>query len=384
LMRARNYGIRVVYTHTSTIAGLTSTLKSETGQTLELKLVSEHETTVKRDPREPERIPAREVPDRPGRGLTADGHHLMVGAPVLAHPPGTQGHPHSDGAPLQGDQLSEVVREVAGVSEVTTVARLPEKVLLADVFAGITEPLLTGVVPFGLAEANVAGSPLVTATIDFADHQHAVATGTAGAGLSAWARAMMLGIMRSYRPDEATIILIEYRRANVGVVPSDNWLAAYASNPQHIADVVKDLCALLEQRRPPATATPEELATTRFWEGREFFVVIDGLTAWSVHASPLAALAPYVGDAEDLGLHIVATADIRQYSIQAQSNGVLGKMAGLSTATLVMNGERVHGQILPGVFAEPQREGKGRLVTRRGSEGVLVGWSEPPQISRRR
>jgi type VII secretion protein EccCa/type VII secretion protein EccCb len=384
LMRARNYGIRVVYTHTSTIAGLTSTLKSETGQTLELKLVSEHETTVKRDPREPERIPAREVPDRPGRGLTADGHHLMVGAPVLAHPPGTQGHPQSDGAPLQGDQLSEVVREVAGVSEVTTVARLPEKVLLADVFAGITEPLLTGVVPFGLAEANVAGSPLVTATIDFADHQHAVATGTAGAGLSAWARAMMLGIMRSYRPDEATIILIEYRRANVGVVPSDNWLAAYASNPQHIADVIKDLCALLEQRRPPATATPEELATTRFWEGREFFVVIDGLTAWSVHASPLAALAPYVGDAEDLGLHIVGTADIRQYSIQAQSNGVLGKMAGLSTATLVMNGERVHGQILPGVFAEPQREGKGRLVTRRGSEGVLVGWSEPPQISRRR
>ena len=158
--------------------------------------------------------------------------------------------------PLQGDQLAEVVREVAGVSEVATVARLPEKVLLADVFAGITEPLLTGVVPFGLAEANVAGSPLVTATIDFADHQHAVATGAAGAGLSAWARAMMLGIMRSYRPDEATIILIEHRRSNVGVVPSDNWLAAYASNPQHIADVVKDLCALLEQRRPPADRDP--------------------------------------------------------------------------------------------------------------------------------
>ena len=48
-----------------------------------------------------------------------------------------------------------------GSSEVATVARLPQKVLLADVFAGISEPLLTGVVPFGLAEANVAGSPLV-------------------------------------------------------------------------------------------------------------------------------------------------------------------------------------------------------------------------------
>ena len=79
LMRARNYGMRVVYTHTSSISGLTTTVKTETGQTLELKLVNEHETTVKRDPRDPERNPVREVPDRPGRGLTPDGHHLDGG-----------------------------------------------------------------------------------------------------------------------------------------------------------------------------------------------------------------------------------------------------------------------------------------------------------------
>ncbi len=68
LMRARNYGIRVVYSHTSTISGLPMPVKTETGQTLELKLISEHDTSIKRDPRDPERNPVREVPDLPGRG----------------------------------------------------------------------------------------------------------------------------------------------------------------------------------------------------------------------------------------------------------------------------------------------------------------------------
>ena len=45
LMRARSYGIRVLYTHTSTISGLPTAIKTETGQILELKLVNEHDTT---------------------------------------------------------------------------------------------------------------------------------------------------------------------------------------------------------------------------------------------------------------------------------------------------------------------------------------------------
>ena len=249
-------------------------------------------------------------------------------------------------------------------------ARLPEKVLLDDVFAGITEPLLTGVVPFGLAEANVAGSPLVTATIDFADHQHAVATGTAGAGLSTWARAMMLGIMRSYRPDEATIILIEHRRANVGVVPSENWLAAYASNPQHIADVVKELCALLEQRRPPPTATPEELATKRFWEGREFFVVIDGLTAWSVHASPLAALAPVCGRRRGFGA--AHRGDRRHPPIQ--HSGAIQRGAG-------QDGRAVHGDAGDERRARPRPDFAGGV--RRTATGRQRPAGDPPGQRRR-
>ncbi|MEE6140370.1 type VII secretion protein EccCa [Mycobacterium sp. 050128] len=385
LMRARNYGVRVVYTHTSTLSGISTGIKTETGVTLELKLVQEHDTTVKRDRADPERNPAREVPDKPGRGLTPDGHHMMVGWPALAHPPTESGEPDTAARQLEADELSAVVRRVAGVAKAAAVARLPEKVLLDDVFAGITEPLPARVVPFGLAESNLPGAPLVPATIDFFDHPHAVATGLAECGLSTWLRAMMLGIMRSYRPEDATIILLEHRRANIGVVPPTQWLSAYAQNPNQIAEIVKELAALLEKRRPPPGATPEDLATKRFWEGRELFVIIDGITAWPGASSPLMPLAQYVAEAEDLGLHIVATADIAQFSYHAQSGqGVLGKMMNMTPPVVVMNGLRQHGVIVPGVYAEPQREGKGRLARRTAIDNVLVGWSEPPFVGKRR
>ncbi|WP_431241074.1 type VII secretion protein EccCa (plasmid) [Mycolicibacterium aichiense] len=383
LMRARSYGIRVLYTHTSTISGLSTALNSETGQFLELKLVNEHDTKVKRDPREPERNPAREVPDLPGRGLTPTGHHLMVGAPVLAAPPRDVGEPAAE-SPAEGGDLCAVVARVAGVKKTASVARLPEKVLLADVFDGITEPLPYGVVPFGLAESNRSSSGLVPAVIDFEEHPHAVAVGLAGAGLTTWVRAMAHGIMRSYRPDQATIILIDPRKSSVGVVPEATWLSGYARVPGEIQTLVSDLAAVLEKRLPPPGVSQHELATQRFWEGREFFVLIDGITSWGNAANPLNALAPYVEQAEELGLHIVATADQRQFSFQSQGVGVLGKTMGMQPPVLIMNGHRTHGAVVPGVFAEPQREGKGKLVTRSGITGALVGWTDPPELARRR
>lgn len=383
LMRARNYGIRVLYTHTSTISGLATGTKSETGQTLELKLVNQHDSTIKRDPREPERNPAAEVPDLPGRGLTPSGHHLMVGAPVLADRPGEPGETDPP-PPLQGDELSAAVRRIAGVSTTSAMARLPERVLLKDVFSGVMEPLPFGMVPFGLAESNRSDAPLVPAIIDFEEHPHAVATGVANSGLTTWLRAMAHGIMHCYRPDQATIILIDPRKSSVGVVPESDWLSGYARVPGEIQQLVADLAGVLQKRLPPPGVSQHDLATKRFWEGREFFVLIDGITSWGNTANPLVALAPYVEQAEELGLHIVATADHRQFSYQSQGVGVFGKMMGMTPPVLIMNGHRSHGAVFPGVFAEPQREGKGKLVTRRGIAGALVGWTDPPELARRR
>lgn len=382
LMRARNYGIRVVYTHTSSMSGLLSVVRSETGQILELKLVQDHDTTIKRDPSNMERNPVREVPDRPGRGLTPTGHHLLVGAPVLAQPPVLPGEPAPTALPLEGDDLAAVVRRVAGVDKAAEVVRLPDKVALDDVFAGITETLPAGVVPFGLAESNVPGVPLVPACIDFIENPHALAVGLSGSGLTTWLRAMMRGIMHTYTDQQATIILIDPRRSSVGVVPPE-WLSAYARMPEEIAARIGDLVGVLKQRQPPPGVSQQDLATKRFWTGREFFVVVDGIGTWGNANNPLAPLLPYLEQGDELGLHVVATADIRQFAFQSNTGGLIGRMMGMQPPVLIMNGHRSHGAIVPGVFADPQREGRGKLLTRTGTAGVLVGWSEPPQVTRR-
>jgi S-DNA-T family DNA segregation ATPase FtsK/SpoIIIE len=70
-------------------------------------------------------------------------------------------------------------------------------------------------------------------------------------------------------------------------------------------------------------------------------------------------------------------------SYQSQA-GVLGRMMNMQAPVVIMDGHRAHGAIVPGVFAQPQRPGTAILWTRRGTDGVLVGWSDPPVIPRRR
>jgi S-DNA-T family DNA segregation ATPase FtsK/SpoIIIE len=82
LLRTRNYGVRVVLTHTSHLSGIRSAIRAETAQKLELRLTDPRESEV---PRVDGMSKAREVPDTPGRGLSPAGFHLMVGVPELAN-----------------------------------------------------------------------------------------------------------------------------------------------------------------------------------------------------------------------------------------------------------------------------------------------------------
>ncbi len=115
LSRARNYGVHVVVTHTSWSSGLRIALKDECRQRLEMVLTDWAASQV---PRIGGRQPAREVPDKPGRGVSFEGHHLMVGVPELDQPAGR----------VAASDVGAVVARVAGVDRAAEVLRLPERV----------------------------------------------------------------------------------------------------------------------------------------------------------------------------------------------------------------------------------------------------------------
>jgi S-DNA-T family DNA segregation ATPase FtsK/SpoIIIE len=206
-----------------------------------------------------------------------------------------------------------------------------------------------------------------------------VATGQGGAGRTAFLRTVMHAVMARYRPDEATIVLFDPTRKLIGVVPDENWLSAYAYRPEEIRAVCDQLAATLAQRQPPPGVTQAELLTRSFWTGREFFVVCDDISSWNSTSHPMAPLLPYVEQGADLGLHIVASADIRTWSFNANmGSAVLGRVMGSLPPVVALDGRRSHGPIMNGVYADAQRPGKGKLITRRGVEGVLVAWTDPP------
>jgi S-DNA-T family DNA segregation ATPase FtsK/SpoIIIE len=360
LLRARNYGVRVVLTHTSHISGIRSAIRAETAQKLELRLTDPRESEV---PRVEGISKAREVPDTPGRGLSPSGFHLMVGVPELANQP-------SGRVDVRG--IGAVVRKVAGVDRVTQVLRLPESVPMEEVAARVDPALPKEMVPFGLSE-----STLGPAFVNFADSPHVLAVGRAQSGRTNFVRVMMRTIMARYRPDEATIVLIDPRRKSVGVVP-DEWLSRYSYAQGDIKQVIASLCELLEKRQPPPTATQHEMLTRKFWTGREIFVVVDDATVWPTADNPLARLAPFVEQADQLGLHIIAAADIRQWGFQSAGSSVLGRVVGSLPPIVILDGRRDQGAIISGVFAEPQRPGKAIYATASGTDGVLIGWSPPP------
>lgn len=363
LMRARNYGVRVVVTHTSWISGLRIALKNECRQRLEMVLTDWQESQV---PRILGRQPAREVPDRPGRGISGDGHHLMVGVPQLDQPAGR----------LPAEEVGAVVARVAGVDRAAEVLRLPETVALQDVIARADPSLPHTMVPFGLSESTLA-----PAYVDFAETDHLVAVGQGQSGRTNFLRTMCRAIMARYRPAEATIALFDPRRKLVGVVPEE-WLTVYAYSTGDIREAVKQLSQLFATRMPPPGTTQQDMLTRQFWSGRRIYVVIDDITSWTMMDNPVLGLAEHVEHAGEIGLHVIAAADIRSWTQHSQGLGTLGRMVGSLAPVLILDGRRQHGVIAFDRHAEPQRPGKGIFATPSGTDGVLVGWSEPPTAQR--
>ncbi|HZA10649.1 type VII secretion protein EccCa [Mycobacterium sp.] len=356
LMRARNYGVRVVITHTSYLSGLKQSIKPEAKARVELGLT---------DPRESEmdRAVAREVPDTPGRGVTAGGHHLIIGVPELANWPGGR---------VEVRGLAAVVTEVSGVAKVTTVARLPEAVPVAEVNRLADPARPRTLVPFGLSE-NTLGP----AYIDFADHPHAVAVGNPGSGRTNFLRVMCRAIMAAYTPEEAKLIVFDPRRTLLGVVQGDH-LAAYAYTTTAIKQLTAELCGELERRQPPPGTSQQDMLSRQFWSGPRYFVIADDAGAWTMMDNPMIALSNYVEQARETGLHVLAATMASNWNMVAIGSSVLGRLRSSLAPILILDGRRDAGKIAADIYAEPQRPGKAIYFTRSSTVGALIGWSEPP------
>ncbi|MEJ2865998.1 type VII secretion protein EccCa [Actinomycetospora flava] len=352
-----SYGVHVVIT-ASRWAELRPALKDLLGTRFELRLGDPSESEVDR------RVAAVVPAGRPGRGLSREKLHVLTALPRL------------DGvadAEDLGRATGELVARVAaawGGTGAPRVRLLPERVGVESL-PGADEGA-PHLLPLGLSEERLA--PVL---LDVAADPHFVCYADAESGKTALLRGFAHQIVTRHRPDQARLMIVDYRRSLLGAVASEH-LISYTSSAQALTEAMTELLGSLQRRLPGPDVTPEQLRARSWWTGPDVFVLVDDYDLVAGAATnPLAALLDLLPQARDVGLHLVV-ARRAGGAARAQFEPVLARLRELGSPGIVMSGSRDEGVLLGTVRPGPQPPGRGWLVSRRhGERLVQVGWRDP-------
>ena len=220
-------------------------------------------------------------------------------------------------------------------------------------------------------------------SLDVDAEPHLLIFGDGQSGKSAVLRAYAREIMRTRSPQEAQLVVVDYRRSMLGEVPED-YLLNYLTSSTQAQPALRDLASYLESRIPGPDVTPDQLRNRSWWQGAEVFVLVDDYDLVATQqSSPVQALTPLLAQARDVGLH-VAVARRSGGASRALYEPVIQSLRDLAMPGLLLSGSPDEGPLLGNQKPLPAPPGRGRLVTRdRGVEVVQMAWSEPTPLNAR-
>jgi DNA segregation ATPase FtsK/SpoIIIE, S-DNA-T family len=355
-MRGLGFGVHLFLTatrHTEVRPALKDQLQSR----LELRLG---------DPMESEfdRTVAKNVPTgAPGRGLTAEKLHFLSALPRI------------DGSSEVSDLSEGTAALVKAVDDgwqgpaAPKVRMLPSVVPAAQLPAGFERP--GDGVAFGLDETALA--PVFA---DFASDAHFLVLGDSESGKTALLRLLIKQIAERYTPEQGKIILADYRRTLLGVVP-DSHLVQYAASAPALEEFTGSIVKVMTARVPRADVTQEQLRDRSWWSGPEMFLIIDDYELVASGNNPLAQLVQLLPFAKDIGLHVVLARSSAGAS-RGMYEPFLQRLKELGAPGVILSGDRDEGALLGNVRASQQPPGRGWYVNRRrGAQLVQTGWLAP-------
>ena len=358
------FGVHVLVT-ASRWAGIRPALRDALGTRIELRLGDPTDSTI-------DRRSAMGVPEEPGRGLTADRHHMLVLQPRL------DGAVDAAGLQQAG---ARAVRSVAGrwralVGDLAAepVRMLPEE-LPWDRIASLARPGPDGTrrrVPFGIDEQD-----LQVAYADFETDPLMLVFGDTECGKTSLLRSMCRSLVAGNPPEEAKLVVVDYRRGLLGEVEGDH-LAGYAPTESALGPMIDHLVRILAGRTPGPEVTAQQLRERSWWSGPRIYLVVDDLDLVITSAgNPLLPLVEYLPHARDIGFRLVAARRSAGAS-RVLYDPVVGRMRDLGAAGFVMSGSREEGPLVAGVRPETLPPGRGRFVTRSGGTRLVQSAWCPP------
>ncbi|MFJ8577397.1 type VII secretion protein EccCb [Micromonospora sp. NPDC093277] len=335
-----------------------STLRDLLGTKLELRLG---------DPTESEfdRRAAATVPrSAPGRGLTPDRLHFLT---ALARIDG-----RGDVADLT-EAAAALADRVAAAwpGEPAPPVRLLPRQLSAAELDEVRDPTATGL-PIGLDEADLAPVHL-----DFDREPHLIVFGDAECGKSNLLRLVARQIISRYSPEQARLMVADYRRSLLHAVEGE-YLLHYAAARPAFVEGLDQVRQAMERRLPGPDVSYDQFRERSWWQGPELFLLVDDYDLVATGGTnPLSVLHELLPHARDIGLHLIVARRVGG-AARALYEPVLQRLRELDSPGLLMSGSREEGPLLGGLRPQPMPPGRGTLVRRRdGNRVVQTAWSPP-------
>jgi DNA segregation ATPase FtsK/SpoIIIE, S-DNA-T family len=352
LPRSLNYGVHLVVC-TNRWSELHSSVRDQLGTRLELRLGDALDSII--DIRT-----AKNVPELPGRGLTTGKLQFLAALPRI------------DGSSQLGDLEIGVAAMVQAVRDHWDGPTAPRVRMLPDKLPVDQLPPPEGTLKVALGWSETELAPVWH---DFSTTAHLTVIGDTESGKTNLLRMIARAVTRCYTPEQAKIMLVDLRRELFDVVPQDFRLG-YAVSAAVAGQMVTEVAGQLRGRIPGPDITPEQLRRRDWWDGPEFFLLIDDydLVASSAN-SPFAPLVEFLPQAADVGLHVIITRGAAG-AMRTSMDPVLRRLQESNTPDLALSCPPSEGPLLGNVRPRQFPPGRGMLLTRRQHMVLQTGFVE--------
>ncbi|GJF34383.1 type VII secretion protein EccC [Kitasatospora sp. NE20-6] len=353
--RGLTYGVHVVVT-AARYAEVRPALKDLLQNRTELRLGDSMESEIDR------KVAVNVPAGSPGRGITAGKLHFLSGLPRL------------DGSSSTVDLSDGVADLVAQIDAAWTGPRAPQVRMLPAVLdgqalpKGFEHPELG--ISFGVDEVELA--PVF---VNFETDPLFIVFGESESGKSAMLRMLIKQITERYTPEQAGIVVGDFRRSLLGVVPQE-YLVEYAAAAPAMSAIVEMLRGACSRRLPGPDVTPEQLRNRSWYSGKDMFVIVDDYELVATGSgNPMAPLAEFLPFARDIGLRIIIARNAGGAG-RSLFEPVMQRMRELGGQGLLLSGDKNEGALLGTVKPQPLPPGRGVFVSRRIAAGqtVQTGW----------
>ncbi|HEX3907078.1 MAG TPA: type VII secretion protein EccCa [Mycobacteriales bacterium] len=297
------------------------------------------------------------LPDLPGRGLTRGGVQFQAALPSLALS-AALGSPDSE---LR--RAAKLIIDQEGPGRAPRILPLPEKVAPRDIAA------LTSVsggdvsevgddIGFLLGVQEFRTSPVRLDLL--APGSHLLVYGDGQSGRTTVLRRATETLLRA-GPERVNVHIVDLARGLLELAERPG-VEDYAFTTDQAAQLAVTLAKRLEERQPPSDLSFERLRAGDWWSGPQHVLVVDDYDLLLGPAgSPLTPLLDAIGQARDIGLHVLLAR--RASGSQRTAFEPFGqRLREVGATGLVMSGPTNEGPLVADVAAHPQPPGRGFLV----------------------